>query len=307
MMPVVYDRPGRVTHILGGEDESEAVMLNQHYVMGPEGPQAVPEGTQGAKYHNLAEGKYAIVPTMGKSPQTRLQQGQEFLTAVVNSAPEMMMGLAGDLVFKFRDEPGAKEIAERLKRHIQATNPGIVDDQDNTAEKAQAENQSLKQQLQMLTQQAQEMAKIIETDQVKHQANIQIAQMKEGTEQAKIASQIQIAQMDNAAKLAIERAKLGQAAITQQSELMEARLATGLKLQAEASESEAGREHDEKMAAQGRAHEVGMGAAGGKTMTRHTEQGQEGEQEQSRESSQGANAERGSEQSAEPQADGAGE
>lgn len=307
LMPIIYDRPGRVTQILTGEDEPRAVMLNKPYMLDENGrPIAAADPRQkGVKQHTLSGGKYAIVASVGKSHQTRLEQGQEFLQAVVQAAPELMATI-GDLVFKFRDEPGAKEIADRLKRLIQSTQPGLIED-DDSAENAKAQAQALKGQVQQLTQQLQEAAKIIDNEQVKQQANIVIAQIKAEVEKAGIAKDLQIAEMNNAAKLAVERVKIGGQIITKQSEMAEEREATGLQIAADFAAAEADRDHQRQMQGEKQAHDVGMAAGGANKFQMSREGGQETGQEQSQEQSQGASKESSREQSTQPQADGSGD
>lgn len=270
MMPVIYDRPGRVIHILGIEDESKPVMLNAPYVVKDGRPVRVPEGDPNAEAVNLAEGKYAIVPVMGRAPQTRLQEGQEFLAEVMKAAPDMV-GVMGDLAFQYRDEPGAKEIAERLKRQIQQNAPYLLEKQDGASvEQAKAENQALKAQLQQVTQQAGEMAKALETDQARNMAQVEIARLK-------VQAEIELARMNNAAKIRIAEITATKDVTVHENDAMEERLATGLKIQA-----------DKEAQASEHAHDVAMAAAGAHTVKRVRDRGQEQDSEQGHETSQGA-------------------
>jgi hypothetical protein len=298
--PVVYDRKGRVLHILGLEEETEPVMIGAHYVIKNGMPVQVPPGTPDAEFIDLTEGRYAIVPVMGKAPQTRLQEGQEFMAEIIKAAPEML-GKVGDLLFKWRDEPGAKQMAERMKRVIQMTSPGLIDDPKG-AQDTQAELQATKQQLQMVSQQAQEMADMLKTEAAKQQAQVAIAQAKSTAdveiERMKAAMQVEIQGMKNAGALAVAEFNARAKGVQITTEAM-----TEAAMLTEEQEHET-HEHREEMA-----HEVAMAAAGGNTMKRTVDRGQEQDQEQSQE--QGGSGSASQDQSHEtgpaPQADGAGE
>lgn len=290
MMPVVYDRPGRVTQVLGAEDETRVVMLNAPFIEKDGRPMKAMPGMPGQpQVYDLNRGKYAIVPTVGKPPQTRLERGQEFLAEVIKAVPEIMPYI-GDLVFKFRTEPGAHEIADRLKRQIQATFPHILEDGKNPAEDAQAENAALKQQMGMLQQQLQQAMQAIETDRVKVEGAIVQTQIKEeaatARERMKAEIDLQIAQLQARIK--------GLDTATDKGVKEEAMVH-------ESIENEKDRQHEREMAQFGAAHDVGMAAASGNSMTMRREGGKEGESERSHEASAGRS------RTAEPQADGAGE
>jgi len=298
MAPVIYDRPGRAAQVLGAEGKSRQVILNAPYV--EQDGRAVPVSKvkgpvdQGkVKTYDLSQGKYSVVPTIGKPAQTRLERGQEFLTQVISAAPELMP-IIGDLVFDYRDEPGAKQIAERLRRQIQATNPNILDDgKQNDGEKAKAQAAAAMQQVQMLQGELQKAAEFIKTEQAKHQSDQQIAAMKEQAaterEHMKNATAIAVAQINAATK--------GYIADT---ESQNEQLATGLKLVHEQRMQEKDHAHEDLIHHEEMAHDVGMAKASGTTLERTMDRGSETASEQSKE--QGHETIPPT-----PQADGAGE
>lgn len=245
LMPIVYDRPGRVTQVLGGEDEAKPVMLNQHFVMDQEGrPVPSDPNQQGAKILDLSEGKYSVAVVAGKSFQTQLQEGGAMISTALESWPEGMP-LIGDLLFKYQDFPGAKEIADRLKKIFdQGVGRGLVDDkqQGPTPEQLQAQMSGMQQQLQLTHAQLQGAMQEIKTDQAKQQAAIEIARM------------------NNAAKIEVARISASKEASNQAAEAAEERLATGLQLQHEAEQGALDRAHEQELAQHDAAHEVGMAA-----------------------------------------------
>jgi hypothetical protein len=66
---------------------------------------------------NLATGKYDVTITTGANYTTRRVEAAEAMMEAVQVFPEMM-SIAGDLVAKAQDWPGAQELAERLKKTI---------------------------------------------------------------------------------------------------------------------------------------------------------------------------------------------
>ena len=198
LIPHVYDRPGRITRVLGGEDETKMVMLNQPFAMDRSGrPVPAPQG-QGVKLFDLRRGRYTVSVSIGKSNQTRLEQGAQDMGELLSARPELMP-ILGDLYFRFRDFPGAKEIADRLKKLREKQYPGLGDDEQQgpTPEQAQAQMQAMQQQMQLLQAQLQGAMEQIKTDQAKQQAMLQKAEMDN-------ASRERIAAADNQTKLVLE-------------------------------------------------------------------------------------------------------
>jgi hypothetical protein len=212
LMPAIYDRPGRITQILGIEDEPKMVMLNRPFVMGPNGrpqpappPGMVPQGPPRppampaplggppgqtpppggppmgqpmpappeVKHYDLSKGQYAISVSVGKSFQTRLQEGQAEIGGVLEKAPQLMP-ILGDLYFKFRDFPGHKEISDRLAKVREKQFPGLGDDEEGgmTLEQAMSQIQNLQGQMQQMGQALQGAMKDLETDKAKQEATL---------------------------------------------------------------------------------------------------------------------------------------
>jgi hypothetical protein len=203
LMPAIYDRPGRITTILKGDDDStDPIMINAPFVRDQQTgrPQPVQPGMpqQGVKQYDLTRGGYAISVDIGKSFQTRLQQGADEMGQILASAPDLMP-ILGDLYFRFRDFPGATEIADRLKKLYEKAHPG-EDEQEQNPEAVAAENQALKQQMQEMQQQLQAAAQAIETDQAKQQAIMAKAKLDAET-------RLEIARLDAENRIQIEMIK----------------------------------------------------------------------------------------------------
>jgi hypothetical protein len=201
LIPKVYDRPGRIARILGEDDAPKKVMLNAPFVVDgrgqprqapmPTGPMPngapapapmalVPTPTKAGnvKHYDLAIGRYSVTVNVGKSYQTRLQEGGDQVGQILQANPSLMP-ILGDIYFKFRDFPGHNEIAERLKK-LAPPQLQLGKDAGNGPSVAQLQGQ-LQQQGQMLeqlTQQLNQASEVIKQDQVKTQAELQAKQME---------------------------------------------------------------------------------------------------------------------------------
>lgn len=283
MLPKVYDRPGRITQILGTDDEAKMIMVNKPFVPGPQGvpraamgpqpggpmpgpgmaPGMPPAGPQGPpmpgpggmpgmppprpmppkqpepKFYDLSKGKYAISVSVGKSYQTRLQEGQAEIGDVLAKAPQLMP-MIGDLYFKFRDFPGAAEIAERLKiLRKQTIGPLEGEDEEGPSlPQAMAQIQQMQQQLQQMQQALGQAQLEIETDKAKQQATLQKTQMDNEVKMA-------LAQLDAQLKMALAQMQQG--------------VKSG-EMDIKMSEGDEGRKHERAMQEDAQAHEVGIKA-----------------------------------------------
>lgn len=269
LIPVVYERPGRLARTLDVEDKTEMVMLNQPFVVhpqtrrpvavevvrGPDGepvqplrmlapmPQPQPQpgmgGPGGApppappkiQYIDLRKGVYSVAVSVGKSKQTLQQEAVDEIGQLLQAAPQLMP-IIGPIYFRFRagDLAGADEIAEILGKLRDKQFPGLTDE-EGAEDPAQqrAKVQALEQQVQMMQAQLQAAIKAIETEQVKQQAVLEKAQM------------------DNATKVKIAEIEQGQRATLEQ-----------LRLQVQRVENMLQRAHETERDEFEAAHETGM-------------------------------------------------
>jgi hypothetical protein len=129
-IPVIYDTP-QVMRVVGNEESSEMVGING----------AMAEGQERPFY--LAEGEYSVKVTTGASFATMREEAAEFFQQVIQTQPQLM-GVAGDLLFKYMDFPGAQALSERMKKLLP---PNLQDDQDKQDPQVMAlqqENEQLK-------------------------------------------------------------------------------------------------------------------------------------------------------------------
>jgi len=199
--------------VLGAEDEPKSVMLNAPHVMDQEGsPRALPAGVpqqQGQKQYQLGEGKYTVSVSVGKSFQTRLQEGASEIGQILQAAPQLMP-IIGATYFRFRDFPGSKEIADILKKMRDKQFPGLdanEDGQQPSPEQVKAQMEGMGQQMQQMQQMLQQATMKLETEQAKQQAQMMKAQLdaQSTMQKAQLESdtKLRISAADNETKLAL--------------------------------------------------------------------------------------------------------
>lgn len=184
LLPRIYDRPGRIVQLLDGQDEHRQVMVNQPFVRGRDGrPVPAPLPMGGAEmapsqvtHYDLARGVYNVSVSVGRSYQTRLEQGAEELGQILTASPGLMP-LIGPTYFRYRDFPGAREVADILKRQQAQQFPYLAADGENGPPPEHLVPQ-LQQQVQQLQQQLGQAADMIKGEQVKAQAALAEAQLK---------------------------------------------------------------------------------------------------------------------------------
>lgn len=288
-IPYVYDRPGRVVRILDAEGKPDVAMLNQPHTLDPttKQPIALPPGTmppgipsagQGQTpaaaaqgpigqpqqpqpkvlHYDLKKGRYAVTVSVGKTEQSRVQEGADELGQLFQAEPQLF-NLLGDIYLKFRDFPGHLEAAERVKKML----PPPLQDQ-NGPDAAAAQVPQLQAQLQAQGQQLQQAAEYIKTEQAKHDAAIQIANIQKEKD-------ITLAQMKNAASMAVAWINARAKGVINQQESIDEAIALGQQ-----------HAHDAHQALLDRAHEVGTTAMAGQQASDQSQQ----EHQQGQEASQ---------------------
>lgn len=183
-IPSIYDTP-RMVRIIGKEDDSDQVGING--AMAPEQEQS----------YMLADGQYSVRVTTGASFATMREESADFFQKVIQSQPQLME-VAGDLMFKYMDFPGAQALAERMKKMIP---PNLLDDnQDPQVMALSQENEQLKQAIQQIQGEAQ----VIQRQLQDKQAEIQLKMQAEAAD----AEEGQAKQQIEVMKLQLEERKL---------------------------------------------------------------------------------------------------
>jgi hypothetical protein len=261
LIPHVYDRPGRVTTVLGGEDEVRSIMVGVPFTTDPESgqPMEADPRAPGVQTFDFAKGgRYSVAVSIGKSKQTRLQEGREALAEMLPNLPPEAQVILLPTFLRFQEAPGSEEAADMMKRFRDMKFPGISgDDQPLSGEDAKAKVAAMEQQLQTMQQEMRAMAMALETDKAKQEATLVKTQM------------------DNQTKLTIAK-------LDQLTELMVA----SMKASSDTRQGAMDRIHDKQQRDLDRATDVAKVAAGGQTQTWTKEGNQEQEGEREREQGQ---------------------
>lgn len=101
LIPLAYDTM-RTLRVIGPDDKHKALTVND------------PNDEDSP---DITKGKYDVSLETGPSFTTQRQEAADAMMAIVQTAPQLM-AVAGDLIVKHQDWPGAQEIAERLKRSM---------------------------------------------------------------------------------------------------------------------------------------------------------------------------------------------
>ncbi len=206
LIPKIYDTP-RVLRILGLDNQQRMVMV--HSGMPEQVPaidEGLEEGIQGV--YDLSVGKFDVTVSVGPSIASRRAEAVEAMSAFITAFPAAAP-VIGDVLAENMDWPGATVVAKRLRKMV----PPEVLETEGGADfppEAQAQISAMKQQLEMLTQQLQQAAQMIQTKQVEQEGKERIATMQAQTTLQVEQIRTQLKQMELQMRGSIEGAKLQQ-------------------------------------------------------------------------------------------------
>lgn len=281
MIPRIYNNPGRIIQIVDDEEEMQEVMLNKPFVTDPNTGRPTDnvsvQPNQRPMEYNLSQGKYGVAVSVGKSYDSRFEQGREDMANLVAADPNLM-GILGDIFFKYNAAPWSTEAEKRMKKVVEGAHPEFFKaDQEGaeTPEQLRAMLKAGQMQIQQLQQQLEMAAKAIETDQAKQQAALEKAnidaQTKLQTEKMGADAEAMLAEMDARVKIQIEEMRaesemkiktIQETAETERLEMQQRFDAMQSELDRQAEEQMARYKAEEarEMTERGHAHEAGMAA-----------------------------------------------
>jgi hypothetical protein len=169
LIPKVYDTP-RVVRILG-EDGSEQMKRVNEMTQDKD-----KNGNPIERIYDMTVGQYDVAVAAGPSYTTKRQESAESMMQMVQANPEMM-SVAGDLIVKSMDWPGAEDLAERLKKTLP---PGLQDKDDDAPQlppEVQQQMQEKDQMIQQLDQTVQAMSKELESKDIERE-RLELDRMK---------------------------------------------------------------------------------------------------------------------------------
>ena len=154
LIPKIYDTE-RVMRIIGSDGQPDMTTINQANAIGE-------------VLNDVTVGEYDVVMDTGPGFQTKRQQAVESMMPLLTGNAELF-NIAGDLVFRNMDFPGADVIADRLA----AMNPlANIDEQSDIPPEVQMQLAQSKQMIEQLQQQLQAAGLEINN-------RMQVAQIKE--------------------------------------------------------------------------------------------------------------------------------
>ncbi len=171
LLPHIYDS-ARIARTIGEDGEQKLVKLNQPTdELDDEGQPVI---------HDLSIGKYDVTVDSGPSFASKRQEATAFMQEMVKSYPATMQ-IAGDLVMKSMDVPGAQELGERFKKTLA---PGLADEPKEGEQKippqVQAQIEQMNQMIDQLTAKTNEQADTIQQKRVEIESKerIEFAKIK---------------------------------------------------------------------------------------------------------------------------------
>ena len=165
LIPKIYDTE-RVMRIIGDDGKPELLTINQR-------------DSVGRVLNDISVGQYDVVMETGPGYNSKRQEAVDNMLPLLSAAPELMQ-VAGDLVFRNMDWPGADIIADRLA----ASNPmAQIDDKSKIPPQVQMQLAMSQKQIQELTQAVQArdlmLKNRMDVEQMRQEAETQRTMMKE--------------------------------------------------------------------------------------------------------------------------------
>ena len=267
VIPKYYDRPGRVLHTLGIDQQAQQVMVL------PQGAQLDPESqrvmTGIKKFFDPGAGRYAVTVDVGKGFATKRQESLQILGEMITGLPPEIAAALTPPMIRLMDFPNAPELADAAQR---ALPPAL---QPPSAQPNPQQLQAQLAQAQQMIQQLQPLADKNKSDLMKTQLQEQ-AQTQRSTQSDQV--QLQKAEIAATASMANAQAKVDAENFRSYVDALEARLAKSLDLHMkavdqhmanladvlqkhhEANQSTADRIHEQVMQARDHAHEQTLAA-----------------------------------------------
>lgn len=220
--------------------------LNSH-------PDNVAMGIAIKKVYDIGVGRYDVNVDVGPSYQSKRQESVAAIMTLVSAYPAIMP-IAGDLLIGNMDWPGARQIAERLRKQLP---PNLLDNQDQDPEIAlQQANAKLvmsQQQMATLGQQLIAAQDVIKQERIKYQAQLMVKRMdiEQRTFEAWLKASTTLSAAEITTRIQETRARL-------QAD-MEAFL-TGQQVAHEAGIQAQDQAHEVNLQGMDQAHQLGMAA-----------------------------------------------
>lgn len=206
IIPKIYDAP-RVEHILNPDGSFRNIALFNSGIsdMTQEGALASLQQEQQAiqKIYDVGVGQYDVTVSVGPSYQSKRQESVASMMTLINSYPQIVP-IAGDILVRNMDWPGADELADRLQKMLPAQLQPVNGDPKIVIGQLQQQLQAVTQQNQQLIQKLEAATDTILTKQIEAQSRERIAQLnaQAGLLEAEIKAKTTLSQAQTAADIA---------------------------------------------------------------------------------------------------------
>ena len=173
MIPQVYDVP-TVRRIIDTEEKPQMVAAyNSQTQSEPEPDELAEMGV--SKVFDLGVGRYDVTVSVGPSYQSKRQEAVASQMALISNYPQIMP-IAGDLLVRNMDIPGAAKIADRLQKMLPPQLQEQTGDPAMQLQQIQGHAAQLAQQNQVLVQALQHSQQIISQKLIENQSkeNVQL-------------------------------------------------------------------------------------------------------------------------------------
>jgi len=193
LIPKIYDTP-RVARIMGEDGSEQRKQINAPIM------EKKKNGQEVQRIYDLGLGRYDVAVTVGPSFNTRRQEAAEAMTQMVQANPALMQ-VAGDLIMKSMDFPGADDLAERLRKTLppelapQVEGEEGEDGQPQLPPQVMQQMQQMQQQIEQMGQALQQADAQLNEKQSKQQMEamkLQIEQFRAETDRMKAESDAQL-------------------------------------------------------------------------------------------------------------------
>lgn len=176
LIPHIYDAP-RILRIIGRDEQEQTVAINQ------------PTKHKGVeKIFDLTSGKYDVTVNVGPSFANRRKEALESMSRLVEAYPELLK-VAGDLLVRNMEFPGAAKLADRLMKTL----PAELQEEDGNAQippKFQAQFAQLMQQHEFLTAALNKAQDALENKSLELENKKEIAYLQAQVELTKVQAQL---------------------------------------------------------------------------------------------------------------------
>jgi hypothetical protein len=166
LIPKIYDTD-RWIRILGEDQKQRVVRVNAAY--------QDEDGRQ--REYNLSAGKYDVTVSTGPSYATKRQEAFAMLTEFARSWPQLFQ-IAGDIVFRNSDIPGADELADRIRKTLPPQLAAAEEEPQQLSPQAQAQLQALATQNEQLTQELNRVSQELQTRRLEVESRERIAALQ---------------------------------------------------------------------------------------------------------------------------------